>query len=430
MQAQKPSNINNENILLNKDEVLIESLSIKNIELVEYLKNSDNKEEALLEIISIGVKTLNTLKNSIEKDFTKQVFEEMSKSMDETLESTLISIQKEFDTYFDDEEGKFIKELNDSSSDLSQKLKEEFDNFLDPEKTESAISKIKEVLSDSKDNTKKAFEEALNPSVETSKIYELKTQLVDSFSKKIEEISKQVSELTNALGIEEATKKLKEEGTKKGIVFEEIVQSKLVDLAPNDFVSRVSKEKGAVAKSDKGDHVLTISNPGEEDINIVFESKSGNDFDSTSKIKKYLDEAIKNRNSVVGVMVFDQISRYKELSSNPMFIIDNNKLAVVLDKENTDDDTAFRVCYVYARQLALQMSKTKNQSNTIDFDFLESQLNKIFTTINNLRAIRIANTEAKSQITRADDLLKEKQEEIKDSLEQIFESLNIKKGEK
>lgn len=430
MQAQKPSNINNENILLNKDEVLIESLSIKNIELVEYLKNSDNKEEALLEIISIGVKTLNTLKNSIEKDFTKQVFDEMSKSMDETLESTLISIQKEFDTYFDDEEGKFIKELNDSSSDLSQKLKEEFDNFLDPEKTESAISKIKEVLSDSKDNTKKAFEEALNPSVETSKIYELKTQLVDSFSKKIEEISKQVSELTNALGIEEATKKLKEEGTKKGIVFEEIVQSKLVDLAPNDFVSRVSKEKGAVAKSDKGDHVLTISNPGEEDINIVFESKSGNDFDSTSKIKKYLDEAIKNRNSVVGVMVFDQISRYKELSSNPMFIIDNNKLAVVLDKENTDDDTAFRVCYVYARQLALQMSKTKNQSNTIDFDFLESQLNKIFTTINNLRAIRIANTEAKSQITRADDLLKEKQEEIKDSLEQIFESLNIKKGEK
>lgn len=430
MQAQNPSNINNENILLNKDEVLIESLSIKNIELVEYLKNSDNKEEALLEIISIGVKTLNTLKNSIEKDFTKQVFDEMSKSMDETLESTLISIQKEFDTYFDDEEGKFIKELNDSSSDLSQKLKEEFDNFLDPEKTESAISKIKEVLSDSKDNTKKAFEEALNPSVETSKIYELKTQLVDSFSKKIEEISKQVSELTNALGIEEATKKLKEEGTKKGIVFEEIVQSKLVDLAPNDFVSRVSKEKGAVAKSDKGDHVLTISNPGEEDINIVFESKSGNDFDSTSKIKKYLDEAIKNRNSVVGVMVFDQISRYKELSSNPMFIIDNNKLAVVLDKENTDDDTAFRVCYVYARQLALQMSKTKNQSNTIDFDFLESQLNKIFTTINNLRAIRIANTEAKSQITRADDLLKEKQEEIKDSLEQIFESLNIKKGEK
>ena len=140
----------------------------------------------------------------------------MSKSMDETLDSTLFSIQKELDTYFDDEEGKFIKELNDSSSELSQNLREEFENFLDPDKAESAISKIKkEVLSDSKDNTRKAFEEALNPSVETSKIYELKTQLVDSFNKKIEEISKQVTELTTALGIEETTKELKENQQKK-----------------------------------------------------------------------------------------------------------------------------------------------------------------------------------------------------------------------
>jgi len=427
MKAEKPTDIKNETILINKEEVLIDSLRIKNNDLIEYLNNSENKEEALIEIISIGVKTLNTLKNSIEKDFTKQVFNDMSKSMDETLDSTLFSIQKELDTYFDDEEGKFIKELNDSSSELSQNLKEEFENFLDPDKAESAVSKIKEVLSDSKDNTRKAFEEALNPSVETSKIYELKTQLVDSFNKKIEEISKQVTELTTALGIEETAKELKEKSTTKGTEFEEIVQSKLVDLAPNDFVSRVSKEKGSVAKSDKGDHVLTISNPGEEDINIVFESKSGNDFDSTSKIKKYLEEAIKNRNSVVGVMVFDQASRYKELSTNPMYIIDNNKLAVVLDKDNIDDDTAFRVCYVYARQLALQMSKSKSKINTIDFDFLESQLDLIFTSINNLRAIRMANTEAKTQISKADDLLREKQEAIKNNLNHIFESLNIKR---
>jgi len=427
MKAEKPTDIKNETILINKEEVLIDSLRIKNNDLIEYLNNSENKEEALIEIISIGVKTLNTLKNSIEKDFTKQVFNDMSKSMDETLDSTLFSIQKELDTYFDDEEGKFIKELNDSSSELSQNLREEFENFLDPDKAESAVSKIKEVLSDSKDNTRKAFEEALNPSVETSKIYELKTQLVDSFNKKIEEISKQVTELTTALGIEETAKELKEKSTTKGTEFEEIVQSKLVDLAPNDFVSRVSKEKGSVAKSDKGDHVLTISNPGEEDINIVFESKSGNDFDSTSKIKKYLEEAIKNRNSVVGVMVFDQASRYKELSTNPMYIIDNNKLAVVLDKDNIDDDTAFRVCYVYARQLALQMSKSKSKINTIDFDFLESQLDLIFTSINNLRAIRMANTEAKTQISKADDLLREKQEAIKNNLNHIFESLNIKR---
>ena len=410
-------------IEVNSSEVIINDLVIENEELSQYIASSENKEQALLEVISLGVQTLNTLKNSIEKDYTKKVFKEMSESMDKTLDTTLTSIQDEFNNYFDDEDGTFIKELNDSSSELSKTLKEEFENFLDPSKTESAITKIKEVLTEAKEQSKISFEEALNPSVESSKIYELKTQLVDSFNNKIDEISTQVSDLTTALGIEEKTAELKEKSTQKGLEFEEVVQTKLVDLAPNDFVSRVSKEKGSVAKSDKGDHVLTISQGNENEVKIVFESKSGNDFDSTSKIKKYLDEAMKNRDSEVGVMVFDEISRYKELSANPFFIIDENKLAVYLDKENSEDDTAFRVCYVYARQLALKISKTNVTSKEVDLSMLHDELNDIFTEINNLRAIKMANTEAKGQIDRSTQLLEGKQTKIKKSLEKLFTEL-------
>ena len=410
-------------IEVNNNEVIINDLVIQNEELSQYIESAENKEQALMEVISLGVQTLNTLKNSIEKDYTKKVFEEMSESMDKTLDTTLTSIQDEFNNYFDDEDGSFIKELNDSSSELSKTLKEEFENFLDPGKTESAITKIKEVLTEAKEQSKLSFEEALNPSVESSKIYELKTQLVDSFNNKIDEISTQVSDLTTALGIEEKTAELKEKGTQKGLEFEEVVQTKLVELAPNDFVSRVSKEKGSVAKSDKGDHVLTISQGNKNEVNIVFESKSGNDFDSTSKIKKYLDEAMKNRNSEVGVMVFDEISRYKELSSNPFFIIDENKLAVYLDKDDSVDDTAFRVCYVYARQLALKLSKTNVTSNEVDLSMLQDELNNIFSEINNLRAIKMANTEAKGQIDKSTKLLESKQTKIKTSLQNLFTEL-------
>ena len=410
-------------IEVNSSEVIINDLVIENEELSQYIASSENKEQALLEVISLGVQTLNTLKNSIEKDYTKKVFKEMSESMDKTLDTTLTSIQDEFNNYFDDEDGTFIKELNDSSSELSKTLKEEFENFLDPSKTESAITKIKEVLTEAKEQSKLSFEEALNPSVESSKIYELKTQSVDSFNNKIDEIKTQFTDLTTALGIEEKTAELKEKSTQKGLEFEEVVQTKLVELAPNDFVSRVSKEKGSVAKSDKGDHVLTISQGNENEVNIVFESKSGNDFDSTSKIKKYLDEAMKNRDSEVGVMVFDEISRYKELSSNPFFIIDENKLAVYLDKDNSIDDTAFRVCYVYARQLALKISKTNVTSNEVDLSMLHDELNDIFTEINNLRAIKMANTEAKGQIDKSNELLEGKQTKIKKSLEKLFTEL-------
>ncbi len=410
-------------IEVNSSEVIINDLVIENEDLSQYIASSENKEQALIEVISLGVQTLNTLKNSIEKDYTKKVFKDMSESMDKTLDTTLTSIQDEFNNYFDDEDGTFIKELNDSSSELSKTLKEEFENFLDPSKTESAITKIKEVLTEAKEQSKLSFEEALNPSVESSKIYELKTQLVDSFNNKIDEISTQVSDLTTALGIEEKTAELKEKSTQKGLEFEEVVQTKLVELAPNDFVSRVSKEKGSVAKSDKGDHVLTISQGNENEVNIVFESKSGNDFDSTSKIKKYLDEAMMNRDSEVGVIVFDEISRYKELSANPFFIIDENKLAVYLDKENSVDDTAFRVCYVYARQLALKISNTNVTSNEVDLSMLHNELNDIFTEINNLRAIKMANTEAKGQIDKSTQLLEGKQTKIKKSLEKLFTEL-------
>ena len=83
-------------IEVNSSEVIINDLVIENEELSQYIASSENKEQALLEVISLGVQTLNTLKNSIEKDYTKKVFKEMSESMDKTLDTTLTSIQDEF----------------------------------------------------------------------------------------------------------------------------------------------------------------------------------------------------------------------------------------------------------------------------------------------------------------------------------------------
>ena len=59
-------------IEVNSSEVIINGLVIQNKELSQYIASSENKEQALLEVISLGVQTLNTLKNSIEKDYTKK----------------------------------------------------------------------------------------------------------------------------------------------------------------------------------------------------------------------------------------------------------------------------------------------------------------------------------------------------------------------
>ena len=95
-----------------KSTVTINQLEVNDEDFAQYVANAENKEQAVMEVISLGVQTLNTLKNSIEKDFTKQVFKEMSESMDKTLDTTLTSIKDEFNHFFDDEDGAFIKELN------------------------------------------------------------------------------------------------------------------------------------------------------------------------------------------------------------------------------------------------------------------------------------------------------------------------------
>ena len=110
---------------------------------------------------------------------------------------------------------------------------------------------------------------------------------------------------------------------------------------------------------------------------------------------------MKNRDSLIGIIVFDNVSRYKELSKSPFFMIDQNKLAVALDKENTDEDTALRVACVFARQLALQISTNSSSSREkIDVSSIKSELETIYGSINNLRSIRIANSKAKNKLIK------------------------------
>ena len=67
------------------DSVTFSDLTITNKDLADYLAESDNMLESLESIIEIGVKTMNSLKNSIERDFTKQTFETIAEEMKKNL---------------------------------------------------------------------------------------------------------------------------------------------------------------------------------------------------------------------------------------------------------------------------------------------------------------------------------------------------------
>ena len=85
MQNLENNEVNKELIYIKKDSVTFNDLTVINKELASYLEESDNRVETLINILDTGVKTLNSLKNSIERDFTKQTFDSISTEMKKKL---------------------------------------------------------------------------------------------------------------------------------------------------------------------------------------------------------------------------------------------------------------------------------------------------------------------------------------------------------
>ena len=144
-----------DNIAITGDSVTFSDLTITNKELADYLAESDNMLESLESIIEIGVKTMNSLKNSIERDFTKQTFETIAEEMKKNLSDSVDDMGDEFNKYFN-EDGEFVKELNENKKKMLEELNNELENFVDPSNRESAISKFQ------KDETCQVFVASLN----------------------------------------------------------------------------------------------------------------------------------------------------------------------------------------------------------------------------------------------------------------------------
>ena len=56
--------LNEDTISIKKDSVTFNDLTIINKDLASYLEESDDRVETLINILDVGVKTLNSLKNS------------------------------------------------------------------------------------------------------------------------------------------------------------------------------------------------------------------------------------------------------------------------------------------------------------------------------------------------------------------------------
>jgi len=421
----KKLKIKEDNLTLNSESLTIHDLEILNQDLVNYLLESENKVETLEHILDIGVKTLNSLKNSIERDFTEKTFEKISKEMKLNLDNSMDDLGNEFEKYFN-EDGEFVKEINENKKNLINEINTELEKFIDPNNRDSAISKLTEILETEEGKVLNAFEKALNPDNTESQIFLLKEKLEKKFSEEVKSISDDLEKILQQLKIDSATNELKEKSTGKGATHEDFVQQVLSEVAVGDFVERTGEIVGLIPKSKVGDHVVTLNtNTKTKDLKIVFESKSANTYNSTNAIVKELEVAIKNRGADYGVFVFDNFERFNKVSSQPFHVISENMALTVLNEDV--GNLPLKISYVWAKNQLMNLDEVSSKEITISYDEILKGLNEALKEAKRLITAKSNNKKAFDFLEANEELIPEIRKNIDEKLKDLVELLDYQK---
>ena len=428
MQNPEKIELNKDSISIKKDSVTFNDLTIINKDLASYLEESDDRVETLINILDVGVKTLNSLKNSIERDFTKQTFETISTEMKKNLFQSIEDLGDEFDKYFK-EDGEFVTELNMNKKKMVEELSEELKNFIDPKNSESALSKLTEILETEEGKVLNAFEKALNPENSESQIFQLKNKLEKKITEEVKTLSDDIEKILQELKIDKATKDLKEKSTAKGATHEDYVQQALSEIAVGDVVERTGEIVGLLPKSKVGDHVVKLnSNNKFGDLKIVFESKSANTYNSSSAIIKELDTAIKNRDADFGIFVFDSYERYDKVSSQPFALLSENMALAVLNEEV--GDLPLKIAYIWAKTLLMNSDNVTSKEVVISYDEITKVLSESIKEIKRISTAKSNNKKAWDAIDANETLLPEIRKNVEDKLKDLITLLDGEYDEK
>ena len=412
----------NDNITINGDSVTFSDLTITNKDLADYLSESDNALKTLESIIEIGVKTMNSLKNSIERDFTKQTFETIAEEMKKNLADSVDDMGDEFNKYFN-EDGEFVKELNENKKKMLEELNNELENFVDPSNRESAISKLTEILETEEGKMVDAFEKALNPENSESQIFQLKEKLEKKFTDEIKLLSEDMEKILQELKIDKATTELKEKSTAKGGTHEDFVQQSLSEIAVGDIVERTGEVVGLVPKSKVGDHVVTLNtNSKLSDFKIVFESKSANTYNSSSAITKELTKAMENRGADFGIFVFDSYDRFDKVSSQPFALLSENMALTVLNEDV--GNLPLKISYIWAKNILMNADESTAKELSVSYDEIIKSLNSAIKEVKKLSTAKSNNKKAFDAIDANEQLLPEIRKSVEDTLKDLINVLD------
>ena len=398
--------------------VLINNVTLEDENLAEYLVENGTTEEIFSGIVHAGVTHMNLLKGSIEKNLMKEQVKILEKNMANTIEDAVNDMSSETAKYLGNDKKKkgiFIEGVETLQKNLITELT---GAVTDEKNTDSAIYKINQTVAD----FTKSFEELLEKHIEDqnesiSDNFDLGDK--NSIGSKlvgnvVDKLKPEIELIKKALNVQDAL----EETTKSGFSHEDSVQDALVSLKNNsDIVEFTGGTTGKLARNKKGDHVVTFANEDGSlsNIKVVFESKDDKSFNSVTKVRDELEEAMKNRESSVGVFVVKNQENINKITSE-LFSPFGEKYSVVVYNEEIGD-LALQLAYLWAKITAYRLSEEVHSDFSIDD--VVSSVSNLQSKLSVFKDIKKNNDTAAQATADNKALINQIRSELKDGFEEI-----------
>jgi hypothetical protein len=327
------------------DRIVIERLTVLDPALSAFIGERPSEERpALVErALRIGLTALQDAGVSVNVDVVRREFEGMLAQTQQTNDRAARALEDVLRQNFADGEGKLPRTLEKFLGDRGA-LRTMVTDLFDESKRDSAIGRMRQLLGTYFDGDASKLALLLDPTRMNSPLHQFRTEVSDGFAKLNERLT-----AIEAAAVARASERSR--SSAKGGDFETLLENILADFArgASDIVDRTGSETGDVARSKKGDFVLTV-NPQltrGADLRIVIEAKDR--AMSGRAMRDELREAKTNRAAAVGLVVFTPLHAPAGIAP---FDVRSGDVYCVLDPERPDPaglEAALRL----ARLLAL-----------------------------------------------------------------------------
>ena len=274
-----------------------------------------------------------------------------------TNKATIDRVSSEIDRLIETIVGVALNKYPVIIEEQSRKLKSDLDQYLDPQRNTSMQSQMKSLMDDFAEKLKSEVAKTLiEPN---SPINAMRRDFVDRFTQvdtRYGNILQEVTTLSERVTASSELRRERGKGTAKGLVHEAAVVEVIERVCSpfNDIVNDVSQEVGSSARK-TGDFVVQLSSEQQnvQDLRFVVEAK--NTKMTLTNALKELELSMKNREAIVGVLVFNDVSQ-APTNGQPFRLYPGNRIIVTFHEDNS---MPVEIAIAFARMLT-QM-KTGNQ---------------------------------------------------------------------